>query len=173
MIDSLPPGSSASRKAGRARSSSSSSSFTAIRTAWKSRAKSGGPDSGPSTARMALTRSSLVLKRGAAGAARSRPPDAGPAARRRSPGRSARGSAAPASFSRIGRGRRQRAHPHVERRARTESKTAASSSSWREETPRSRRMKSGSKPSHRLERLGGAVRGLEILDAARRPDGCG
>ena len=47
-------------KSGNARSSPSSSSFTAMRTAWNSRANSGGPARGPETARMAFTRSSLL-----------------------------------------------------------------------------------------------------------------
>ena len=55
-----PAGASASLNAGSARARPASSSFTAIRTAWNSRAKSGGPARGPSTARMALTRSSLM-----------------------------------------------------------------------------------------------------------------
>src|ERR1041384_6066395 len=62
MTASPPPGGSASRSAGSATASPSSSRFTAIRIAWKIRAKSSGPDRGPSPARIALTRASLIAK---------------------------------------------------------------------------------------------------------------
>ena len=121
-----PPGARRSRSAGSARANPASSSLTAMRTAWNSRAKSGGPVRAP---RRAADRADEVVAR-----------REGTVARRRTISRArrpARGSSpysrkmrASSSSSRVAeqlRGARRgasRAHAHVERRALPEGEAA-------------------------------------------------
>ena len=152
---------------GSARSSPPSSSFTAMRTAWNSRANSGGPARGPRTARMAFTRSSLAGERLAAPPPHDLPRQAPRPALVAVVGEEPLQPVVGSRFSRSAAVAAAAAHPHVQRRARSESKTPAPSwSNCREETPRSSRTKSGSKRRHRGQGLGVAVGQAQIADPA-------